>query len=109
MRGGTTTARFFGETSDLLRFYSNSTESLRADLQSSGVKLLPVGSFRPNPFGVFDCYGNAPELAYKFFYHIGVGGSAWSANETHRSASRQAYTGYGLRPVRILIKKVETR
>jgi formylglycine-generating enzyme required for sulfatase activity len=53
-RAGTVTARFFGNSGDWLDrhgfYYANSQEHL-----------WPVGSLRPNPWGLFDVYGNAME------------------------------------------------
>ena len=50
-RAGTSTARFFGETEELL-------EKHAWFLNNSQDKLWPVGSLKPNGFGFFDVYGN---------------------------------------------------
>jgi serine/threonine protein kinase/formylglycine-generating enzyme required for sulfatase activity len=53
-RAGTTTARFFGESGDRLdryAFYGANSQD----------HLWPVGSLRPNPWGMFDVYGNVME------------------------------------------------
>jgi formylglycine-generating enzyme required for sulfatase activity len=51
IRAGSTTARFFGETQELLSNYAWHSEN------SQG-KPWPVGSLKPNDFGLFDVQGN---------------------------------------------------
>ena len=53
-RGGTTTARFFGEELQFSEFYA-------WDRTNSDRRLQRVGQLLPNPFGLFDVYGNAAE------------------------------------------------
>ncbi len=56
-RAGTTTKRFFGNADDALARYgwwrTNAEE-----------RCWPVGSLRPNPFGLFDVLGNVGEWCY---------------------------------------------
>jgi serine/threonine protein kinase/formylglycine-generating enzyme required for sulfatase activity len=53
-RAGTTTSRFFGESPALLADYA--WHSANAEERTH-----PVGTLRPNLFGLFDVYGNAAE------------------------------------------------
>jgi formylglycine-generating enzyme required for sulfatase activity len=53
-RAGTMTSRFFGASDDALSQYGSW-------LGNSKQQLRPVGSLRPNPFGLFDVYGNVGE------------------------------------------------
>ncbi|MFM8477980.1 MAG: formylglycine-generating enzyme family protein, partial [Planctomycetaceae bacterium] len=54
-RGGTLTSRFFGSDRGLLSDYAWYLDN------SKQQGMLPVGSLRPNPFGLFEVYGNASE------------------------------------------------
>jgi formylglycine-generating enzyme required for sulfatase activity len=54
-RGGTLTSRFFGSDRGLLPNYAWYLDN------SKQQGMLPVGSLRPNPFGLFELYGNASE------------------------------------------------
>src|SRR5262249_47318657 len=56
-RAGTTTARFYGTTDDALDKYGWWVGNCDA-------RLWPVGSLRPNPFGLFDVLGNVGEWCY---------------------------------------------
>jgi formylglycine-generating enzyme required for sulfatase activity len=53
-RAGTATARFFGDSGDRLNRYA----FYNANSQDH---LWPVGGLRPNPWGLFDMYGNVME------------------------------------------------
>lgn len=54
-RAGTTTSRYFGETSQFLSMYA----WWNGNMQEATLK--PCGQLRPNPFGLFDVYGNVNE------------------------------------------------
>ncbi len=56
-RAGSRTARFYGDTSLYLEKYSNAAHN------STG-QISPVAVFRPNPFGLFDIYGNVGEWSH---------------------------------------------
>jgi formylglycine-generating enzyme required for sulfatase activity len=56
-RAGTRTSRFFGESSEMLPNYA------WFDMNSGG-HLWPVGTLKPNPFGLFDICGNVMEWCH---------------------------------------------
>jgi formylglycine-generating enzyme required for sulfatase activity len=59
-RARTTTSRFFGTTDDALTKYG-------WYLANSGERTVPVGSLRPNPFGLFDTLGNVGEWCFELY------------------------------------------
>lgn len=63
-RAGTDTARYCGDGSAYLSRYCNFAES-----GVSG-ELIPVGSLRPNAFGLFDTLGNASEWCQESVYAV---------------------------------------
>jgi formylglycine-generating enzyme required for sulfatase activity len=90
-RGGTTTLYFFGDDPALLGDYAWYAKN-------TTFKDSPVGKKKPNPFGLYDIYGNAME-AVADPGHIGyVGaptdGSVWPANNA-TSASQAVLRGGG--------------
>jgi len=54
-RAGSTTSRFYGETKSLMGRYA------WYEINSNKMGTRPVGSFRPNDFGLFDMYGKTVE------------------------------------------------
>jgi formylglycine-generating enzyme required for sulfatase activity len=57
-RAGSLTARYYGETDDLLKKYAWYTKN------SGDRCLLPGGALKPNDFGLFDMQGNALEWCH---------------------------------------------
>jgi formylglycine-generating enzyme required for sulfatase activity len=65
-RAGTTTSRFFGESDSLLgeyAWYSRNPPRRKGDPvdPNDPQRTSPVGRLKPNPFGLFDIYGNVWE------------------------------------------------
>jgi len=65
-RAGTTTSRFFGESDSLLpeyAVYSRNPPRAKNDPVDprDPTRTAPVGQLKPNPFGLFDVYGNVWE------------------------------------------------
>ena len=60
-RAGKRAHRFFGDCPSLLPAYAWYASN-------AGGTTHPVGRLKPNPFGLFDMYGNASEWCHSLFY-----------------------------------------
>jgi formylglycine-generating enzyme required for sulfatase activity len=59
-RGGTSTAYFFGDDAKGLKDYAWFTDN--SELKDGDAGYHEVGQKKPNPFGLFDIYGNVAEI-----------------------------------------------
>jgi formylglycine-generating enzyme required for sulfatase activity len=87
-RAGTTTPFSFGETitPDLVNYDGTSTYA-SAPKGQNRQKTTPVGSFPPNPFGLYDMHGNVWELCQDHYHDNYNGaptdGRAWVSDNTN--------------------------
>ena len=108
-QGGTMTEQFFADPA-LLKYYGWHRFSGN---QQNPHLMHPVGALLPNPYGLFDVYGNASELCSASGSEnrfVDLGGSSLSELDKLRSSSKgklmnSSYTqGYlGMRMVRTLV------
>jgi sulfatase modifying factor 1 len=90
-RAGSETEYFWGEDSGELINYANvwhGQDHLTADTSDGYVTTSPVGSFEPNPWDIYDIYGNVFELTEgklpkeKRKYAHARGGSWWCSSKS---------------------------
>jgi formylglycine-generating enzyme len=63
-RAGTNTTYFWGEDHNQLKAYANiwhGKDHLKADSSDGYMWTSPVGTYKPNPYGLYDIYGNVFE------------------------------------------------
>ena len=102
-RAGATTKYFWGESSSEACEYANSadrahfTRARRSLGQVSchdgfGFATSPVGSFKPNDFGLYDMLGNVSEIVadcyHRDYFDAPTDGSVWTSDCTSRIVSR---------------------
>ena len=106
-RGGTKTARFWGESPDEACSYANVADAIMPLKPPRGFLLhkcsdgyaytSPVGVFRPNAFGLFDMLGNLWQWTEDSWHPSYLGapsdGSVWEGPPTHRSIRGGSWFG----------------
>jgi formylglycine-generating enzyme required for sulfatase activity len=81
-RAGTTTAYFFGSDASLLREYAWYKDN-------SGKKTHPVGQKKPNPWGLYDMYGNVWEWCQDSYNHEKYGGESDLIRKTGKAITKE--------------------
>lgn len=118
-RAGTRSDFFFGSTEDQIQQYANiwhGNNHLKPDKADGYVLTSPVGRFKPNPWGLYDVYGNVFEFCTGKLNkpQSGMtvharGGSWWCSNNACRAYNsffigsvnrRASFSNLGFRVVR---------
>ena len=102
-RGGTTTAYYWGDDpKDVCAYENVGDQSYGEKYSTTGVipcrdgfaDIAPVGSFKPNPFGLYDMLGNIFVLTADCWNDTYAGapgdGSAWTAGDCTKVVMRKA-------------------
>jgi formylglycine-generating enzyme required for sulfatase activity len=99
-RAGTTTAFYWGDENSESGVYCNGCGS-EWDLK----KTSPVGSFKPNAFGLYDIVGNVWQWVQDCYHDNYKGaptdGSAWTSDECGRRVARGGAFNRGPIPIRL--------
>jgi formylglycine-generating enzyme required for sulfatase activity len=86
-RAGTTTAFYWGDEID-----KENANCHRCENEWSKVKTSPVGSFKPNPFGLFDMAGNVwqwvQDCWHEDYKGAPIDGSAWKTGDCEKRVVR---------------------
>jgi formylglycine-generating enzyme required for sulfatase activity/class 3 adenylate cyclase len=121
-RGGTTTTFYWGDDVEQACSYENLADATyKAKYGGGAVECIdhypetaPVGSFKPNPFGLYDMSGNVFVLTADCWNESYAGapsdGSAWKAGDCERHPARGASFGVTrVRAVRVANRFPEIR
>jgi formylglycine-generating enzyme required for sulfatase activity/class 3 adenylate cyclase len=105
-RGGTTTAYYWGDDAKDICAYENVGDKMFGEKNNIGaaipcadgfVDTAPVGSFKPNPFGLYDMLGNTFVFTGDCWNESYTGapsdGSAWSTGDCAKIAARKGSFG----------------
>jgi formylglycine-generating enzyme required for sulfatase activity len=99
-RGGTTTPYFWGE--DLGQGNANCWDGCGSEWENKGP--APVGSFKPNPFGLYEVLGNVwqwvEECKHPDYDGAPADGSVWPGGDCTKHAIRGGAWNYSFRAVR---------
>ncbi len=86
-RAGTKTAFYWGDEID-----KENANCYRCENEWSKVKTSPVGSFKPNPFGLFDMAGNVwqwvQDCWHEDYNGAPIDGSAWKTGDCEKRVVR---------------------
>ena len=100
-RGGTTTARYWGESADAACAYANVTDQTRHEGRSWTEKhdcsdgyyfVAPVGQFKANAWNLHDMLGNVWEWTCSE-YDEGYGGAESECTSKNNASARRVYRG----------------
>jgi formylglycine-generating enzyme required for sulfatase activity/class 3 adenylate cyclase len=104
-RGGTTTTFYWGDNVEEACGYENLADATYKAKYGGGMvecadhypETAPVGSFKPNPFGLYDMVGNVYVLTADCWNESYAGapgdGSAWTTGDCERHPARAASFG----------------
>lgn len=101
VRAGTATLRYWGDDPSMQCVYANGADAAAkltfpgltaAQCNDGFVRTAPVGTFRPNPWGLFDMLGNVFQWVEDCWHHDYSGapsdGAAWTAEDCRQHTAR---------------------